>query len=161
MRVLGLLFALLAPALPVLTSVLQAQQGPSGGAPTRVPVTVALAGELPDGARFQILRRVDKNPHDVILFAPGADSLAFSEAIQQLILIRQVQGDTARVGGAMRLRRPSLPNRAQSLMVPWANRVLADLHRAAPSTIEGVGNVRAVQIWLPPQHGRQGRRNGA
>jgi hypothetical protein len=132
-----------------------AQQGNAPGTLARVPATVVLTEELPEGTPFRILRRVDASPRDVILLADGADAAAFSEAVEQLVLLRQVQGDTSRISGAMRVQRQNKAVQVQPRVLPWAQRVLNDLHLAAPRLIEGVGNRPAVQIWLP-----SGRRPG-
>lgn len=156
MRVSTLLFALLASVVAVgAPCVAQAQQGGAAVPPTRVPVTVVVADDLPGGAPFQVLRRADKDPRDVILLSRTADAAAFSEAVEQLILLRQAQGDTASVSGVMRVRRSDSPREMRPRVLPWADRVLGDLHRAPPRLVDGVGTLPAVEIWLPPQRGRQ------
>ena len=77
--------------------------------PMRVPVTLALVDSLPSGAPFRILRRADVSPSDVILFRTGGDSTTLSEAVEQLVLTRRMQGDTAQARGAVRVRRPHAP----------------------------------------------------
>ena len=120
--------------------------------PTRVPVVLALADTLTGDAPFRILRRADVTPHDVILFRAGADSAALSAAVHDLLAIRRVQGDTTRSGtGAMRVRQPGRAAARDVRMLPWARRVMNDLHHADRQVIPGVGSVPSVQIWLPPQ----------
>lgn len=133
---------------------LSAQQGTSTGRPTRVPVTLTLVDTLPATTPFRILRRADLDPRDVIVLRRGADSAALSAAVEQLRLMRQVQGDTAATTGMVRVRSRDGAGRAPR-MLPWARRVMDDLHHAAPRTVAGVGTVPAVVIWLPPQRGRR------
>lgn len=124
------------------------------GRPTRVPVTVALTdGSALRDAPFRILRRADTSPRDIILLPAGADAAALSRAVAQLQMIRRVQGDTASASGAMMVRRSG--NGGGSRMLPWAPRVLRDLHRMDARPLAGVGTVKSIQIWLPPT--RKGR----
>lgn len=116
--------------------------------PTRVPVTVALVERLPDGGVFQIRRRADVAPLDVILLRADADAANLSEAIRTLLLARAQGGDTTRTPQTLRLR---LEPGRHTMELPWALRVLTDLQRAGTREIPGVGVVRAVEIWLPPQ----------
>lgn len=149
---------LLAAALPAGGGSASAQQEVrrlDGRRPTRVAVTLALADTLSGGDAFRILRRADAEPHDVILFRPGADSATLSEAVEHLLLIRARQGDTARTTGLVRVRRGADAAGAGFRMLPWAGRVMADLARAGRRSIPGAGTVRSVRIWLPPQRGRR------
>ncbi|HEX8830906.1 MAG TPA: hypothetical protein VF705_07070 [Longimicrobium sp.] len=120
--------------------------------PTRVPVTVALEKTLPAATPFRILRRADLDPRDVILLGPDADSTVLSTAVWQLLIMRQVQGDTAARTDIVRVRRRDAGVRGTRVL-PWARRVVDDLNRTAPRTVAGVGSVPAVVIWLPPQRG--------
>jgi hypothetical protein len=124
---------------------------------SRVPVTIALVERAPvPGAPFVILRRPNLSPRDVILLPRGADAAMFSEAVHMLVTARQVAGDTAPRAMTLRFR----PNQARQQghgILPWADRVLDDLHRAQPRQIEGVGRVLSVQIWLPAQRIRASR----
>jgi hypothetical protein len=106
---------------------------------------------LPSDAPFRILRRAGAEPGDVIVLSRAATGATLSQAVEQLLLIRRLQGDTARVTGSMRVRpRQEAPGR-RARMLPWAGRVINDLHGAAPRTVGGVGTIPAVIIWLPPQ----------
>jgi hypothetical protein len=134
--------AFLAGGQPLL-----AQQTRSPRAPSRVPVTIALVGSLVRA--------------DVILLRSDAGSDQLSEAVRTLLVIRQASGDTATSKATLRMR----PNQAQRgaqrqarREFPWVHRVIADLRRAEPREIVGVGTVRAVEIWLPPQQRRGSRR---
>jgi len=133
---------------------LSAQQANETNRPTRVPVTLALVDTLSPPAPFRILRRADRDPRDVIVLRRGADSIALSAAVEQLLLLRQVQGDTAAASGMMRVRPRESAGRAPR-MLPWARRVVDDLHAAEPRTVAGVGTLPVVVIWLPPQRGRR------
>lgn len=129
-----------------------AARGPSAQAPTRVPITVVLRDTTDQNASYQILRRAGSAPLDVIVLTGTADAVTLSDAIFDLLLVRRTQGDTASRDGAVRLRRsPRNPGDARIPRYPWAQRVVNDLRRAEVRDVEGVGTVRAVVIWLPPQ----------
>lgn len=151
----ALLVILLLGAVPPLGgATVQAQQGNGARGPTRVPVTLALTDTLPAAAPFRILRRADLDPRDVIVLRRGADSLALSAAVEQLLLMRQLQGDTATTSGMVRVRARDSAGRAPRTL-PWARRVVDDLHRAPPRPVAGVGTLPALVIWLPPQRARK------
>jgi hypothetical protein len=136
---------------------LHAQQ--SAGAaprPRRVPVTVVMLDTLASGTPFRILRRTEVDPRDVIVLRSDADSATLSAAVHELLLIRSVQGDTARsgAGGLVRVRPHTRAPGRTVRMLPWGRRVVDDVRAAQSRAVAGVGTVRAVQIWLPPQRGR-------
>lgn len=140
------LLALYAGTVPVEG---QAQGGSSGrSAPTRIPVTVALVDELPASqAPFALLRRSANQGGDVIIIPASAEADLLSDAVRALLTVRRHQGDQATQHGVLRVtartnRRPALP---------WAVRVLADVRRTLPQALDGVGPVRSITIWLPPQ----------
>lgn len=126
------------------------------GAPTRVPVTIVLMERpAPSDAPFGIQRRVGLEPHDVIMLRSDATGDQLSDAVRSLLVIRQGGGDTASASATMRLRpRGSQGAPGSRRAFPWVQRVLADLRRAEPREVAGIGRVRAVQIWLPPQRRR-------
>jgi hypothetical protein len=156
-RALSILLA----ALVYGASSASAQAAPAGSPPTRVPVTIALVEQLPQpDAPFVILRRVNQADHDVILLPVGADAQQLSLAVQALLTARSVAGDTAESPATIRVR-PHSGERSPHRQFPWIARVHGDLHRAARRPVAGVGNVRAVVIWLPPQHRRARERGGA
>lgn len=152
-RILGVLVA--AVTLLHVTGAGQAATAP--GAPTRVPVTIALVEQLPvQGAPFVVERRPDAAQRDVILLPAGADAALLTEAVQMLLVARQAGGDTPTTAATMRVR----PQRARITprpIFPWAHRVLSDLRRADARPVDGVGTVRAVEIWLPRQFRRERR----
>jgi hypothetical protein len=152
-RLALLQYVVLAVCTLVLSDVPLAAQQRASSSARRVPVTVVMLDSLPgeDASPFRILRRADTSPNDVILLSAGADSLALSEAIAELVQIRQLQGDSIRTGsGMMRTRRAGARARSARIL-PWASRVINDLRTAELQDISGVGAGRAVQIWLPPQ----------
>lgn len=121
-----------------------------------MPVALALVDSLPGDAPFRIVRRANVSPLDVIVFRAGVDSISLSDAVEQLLLMRRMQGDTAETTGMVRVRRPNPAGHAPRVL-PWARRVMDDLHRAERKEIPGVGSARTVQIWLPPQRARTAR----
>ncbi|HET7234462.1 MAG TPA: hypothetical protein VFJ16_30900 [Longimicrobium sp.] len=156
MRALIALIFLLATESFVATS--QARQPIAGRRPTRVPVMLVLVDTLPVETPYRILRRAELDPRDVIVLRTGADSVALSAAVWDLIVMRQAQGDTATAqsSGMMRVRRGDGGSQSAPRILPWASRVMSDLHHAAPREVAGVGTAPASVIWLPPQ-----RRRGA
>lgn len=129
----------------------QTALGVSGRSP-RVPVTVAIVEEfvLAD-APFVIHRSPGRAQQDVILLRADADEHTFSEAIRALLLSRRHGGDAPTTQSLLRTQRP--PNGYGTLAtLPWASRVLTDLRVANPTHLEGIGTVKAVEIWLPRQN---------
>lgn len=149
-----LLAAMLLAPLP-LPAVAQGQG--AARAPTRIPVTIALVDREPSGGETWVIqRRPDIAPNDVILLRSTADAGQLGEAVRTLLVVRQADGDRAVERRTLRIR-PEQRQRGGRAF-PWVPRVLADLRRAEPREIAGVGTVRAVEIWLPPQHGRTATR---
>jgi hypothetical protein len=139
-------------------SVASQHDGTPARRPTRVPVTIALADTTSAEPAYRIIRRADQPPYDVIVLSGHADAATLSAAVSDLLLVRTAQGDTATHAGLARVRRrrPDAHG-ARAPRFPWTQRVLEDLRRAAPREIAGAGNVRAVEIWLPPQRPRAAR----
>lgn len=127
--------------------------------PRRVAATVVLLERLPQpDAPFVILRRADVSPRDVILLHGDATVEQFSEAVQLLLVARQVGGDSSRVAQTLRVRPQQRERTPRTL--PWAARILATLRTVEPRSIPGIGTVPAVEIWLPPQNVRGRIRRG-
>lgn len=112
----------------------------------RTPVTLVLTDRLNDTVAFQVLRRPDQQPHDLILLPGGATAADLSAAVQVLMTARRLEGDTASVRSLLRMR--SDPGRSRDVL-PWAQRVVDDLRRSAPRTIPDFGTAPAIDIWLP------------
>jgi hypothetical protein len=152
-RILGALIAAL--TLFPASAAAQARQTP--GAPTRVPVTIAIVERLPvPDAPFVVLRRPSAAQRDVILLPSDADASLLSEAVRMLLVARQAGGDTPASAATLRVR-PQRGRTTRRPVLPWAQRVLSDLRRADARPVEGVGAVPAVEIWLPRQSGRARR----
>jgi len=132
----------------------QAASSPAGAVnrQPRVPVTVVLQDTSAPAPSFRILRRVDQNPLDVIVLSGPADGETLSDAVRNLLMVRQIAGDTAAAAGQVRVRRSAAP--ASQRPYPWAARVVNDLRAAPPQAVAGIGIVRAVEIWFPPQRRR-------
>jgi hypothetical protein len=146
---LALAFLILTPAM------LLAQDGARRTIP-RIPMTVALVAQLPRaGEPFAVLRRMDAAPHDVILIPESATAELLSDAIQTLVVARQASGDLPGFTGYVRTK-PHGQQATHRRTLPWAGRVLGDVRKAEPAELTGIGRVRSVQIWLPPQHAQGG-----
>jgi hypothetical protein len=125
-------------------------------APTRVPLTIALTDVLPHpSAPYELQRRTAGEVRDVLLLAKSATAEQLSDAVRGVLTARLVEGDTATHASSVRVR-PHRPGSVHRPAFPWAQRVLADLHRAPERSVAGIGTVRAVTIWLPRQ-ARAGR----
>lgn len=159
--VFAAVLAVLLKGLPL--SVQGQATSPNAGAGNRrprVPVTVVLQDTVAPAPGFRILRRVDQRPLDVIVLSGAADGETLSEAVRNLLMVRQVAGDTAPAAGQVRVRRAAA--RATQRPYPWAARVVNDLRTAPPQPVAGIGMVRAVEIWFPPQHRRaEGQTRGS
>lgn len=148
------LIAALILVITFMSRALDAQQVAGPKRPTRVAATIVLVDSLAAGTPFRILRRASATPNDVILLSAGADTSALSAALEELLSMRRAQGDTAQTTGMMRVRHPQGTSGQRPHKFPWVTRVLNDLHMAPRRIISGVGTVRAVEIWLPPQRRR-------
>jgi hypothetical protein len=134
------------------------QQNAALRAPTRIPVTVVLVeSALPGNEAWVVQRRPGASPEDVILLRITADAGQLAEAVRTLLVIRQADGDRPNVGRTLRIR-PQQRQQGAAREIPWIPRVWADLRRAEPRVVAGLGIVRAVDIWLPPQHRRAAAR---
>jgi hypothetical protein len=118
----------------------------------RVPVLVALVDDTVSSPGYRIVRRHGTGPEDLIVLGRDADTLTFSRAVWNLMLIRRTTGDTASAAGEVRLRSGSPSAAPRSL--PWTTRVLTDLHRAEPAQLTGIGLARTLRLWLPAQRQR-------
>lgn len=131
----------------------QATSDVSGRRP-RVPVMIALSEALPqEGAGYTIYRNPGQAQRDVILLRADADERVLSEAVRALLAARRYDGDRAVATSMLRARRPLAVREQAPAALPWAARVLRDLRAANPRSIEGVGTVKAVEIWVPRQNG--------
>jgi hypothetical protein len=119
----------------------------------RVPVTIVLVDQMPvPNAPFVIQRRPQVSPADVILLPrTGANPRMLSDAVRALVLARQNSGDRPRTPMTLRMRLPSETGAESRGVLGWTVRVLQDLRHASPLEIAGIGQVPAVQIWLPRQ----------
>jgi hypothetical protein len=97
---------------------------------------------------------VGEADHDVILLPADANVEQLSLAVQALLTARSAAGDTTERPATIRVR-PRSEEPAAHRQFPWIGRVHGDLRRAAHRPVRGVGNVRAVVIWLPPQRPRE------
>lgn len=145
---LALVFGL---ALTQTTTSELSAQGPNSHAVTRVPATIALADRLPGDSRFVVKRFPGRARHDVIVLATDASEVELGLAIRTLLTVRQTDGDVPTIARTQRMR-PAASPQAQRAPFPWIGRVLGDVKRADRMEIEGIGAVRAVQIWLPRQN---------
>lgn len=114
-------------------------------------VTTQCTRYVADGRTWTIVQELYKTGYigydDPLGLPAAASSEDLSSAIHVLMTVRERSGDTASVGARLRVRRDCS---SAGTRLPWTDRVLGDVHRAAPRAVEGVGAVRAVDIWLPP-----------
>lgn len=137
------------------TSHAQSATPPESRAVERVPVWVAVSNEpLPDGQSFVVLRGRGPGRIDILMLAPAAAPTELSDAVRALMTARSVAGDTATEAGTFRVRRQG-GNPTARTPLPWADRILRDLHSAPLREVPTVGRVRAVRIWLPAQRRRE------
>lgn len=118
----------------------------------RIAATVVLADEAPAGARFLVKRIPGASRADLIILPPDATAADLSDAVRTLLTIRQKDGDVPGVERTVRLR-PGSASRGQAPF-PWAARVLGDVTRSSRISLDDLGDVRTVQIWLPPRDKR-------
>lgn len=131
-------------------------QQPTARTPQRVQATIAMVDSLPvPGAPFVVQRRPDRTPADLVLVRTTASSAELSNAVRTLVAARAAGGDYPVVSGIVRMR-PHQQSRGVPKQLPWAAGVLRRLRSANPDTIDGIGVVRSVVIWLP----KQGRSRG-
>lgn len=146
--------AVSAVALPLRVA---AQSIPPSAGPAqapRIPVTVAMVQALPEeSAGYVILWQPGRARADIILVRADADEQTLSDAVRATLMAQRQAGETRTTGRMLRMRSSS---HGRAPVLPWAARVLSDLRGAAPRKVEGVGEVKAVEIWLPrPQPGRR------
>ena len=121
---------------------------------TRVPLTIAMVEQMPHpDAPYEILRRTSGATHDVLLVSVGATADQLSDGIRGVLTARRAGGDTASQALVLRVR-PRGTAAASRPAFPWVQRVLADLERSPLRSLDGVGTVRWIRIWLPPQQQR-------
>lgn len=157
----AILLPLMVLALSLIAPVAHGRQRPNQDASTRIPVTVAIFDKLPyPGVISVIIRRTegsfkDGSRPDLIVLGPNANNArGLSAAISDLILIRAQQGDTATSHRVIRLRPKGGARGRGESELPWAQQVIDDLREARPQFIDGLGEARALDIWLPPQRSR-------
>ena len=123
----------------------------------RVPVTIVLSDALPSGASGAVIvRRRQLEPHDLILLDRNADPNRLSAALFALMSTREIMGDTARTDGSIRVSSTRGPAAWEKRQMPRIARMLRQLQKATPRAIQGVGVVRAYDVYLLP-HALSGR----
>jgi hypothetical protein len=144
-------FILCLVALGCSAPAIMAQQ-PGARQPRRVAATVVLLDSITEpGAPFVLVRRPGATPADLILVHSEIGAAQLSDAVRGLLTARQANGDFPSTAATFRVRPPPRPAAVARPEFPWAQRVLNDLRRSAPREIQGLGRVRAVEIWLPRQ----------
>lgn len=126
-------------------------QQEASGTIRRIPAIVAIAAsQFASGEMFLIKRSPPKSPGDVIVLSPDASADDLSTAIHALLQVRKLKGDTSVGSFTLRLRPGQLNGRSLG-KIGWTVRVVRDLQRVEPMFLAGVGVVRSLTIWLPPQ----------
>lgn len=153
---LTLLAAVLATA--VLPEPLSSQT-PQRGRTRRIPVMLVITETLPPGGgAFVVERRPGVEPYDVIRLLPDATVEDLADAIRTIMFARRAAGDWPVERQTLRVQ-PWQPSHGARQPYPWVPRVLDDLKRAPEQDVAGIGRVKAVRIYLPPQWaGRRGAR---
>jgi hypothetical protein len=152
--------ALLVPLLTLGARGARAQPSVLHG-PARVPVAVVLAdSSFTSGPSYRVIRRATSEPRDLLLLGREADVSSLSAAVRELLVLRQLQGDTVAPGdqGELRLRARDTAIPRDMRLLAWGQRVLDDVRRAPMTHVTGVGTVRMVTIWLPAQSRRRSAR---
>jgi len=146
--------ALLSVAVVSSMPALAQQPRPTAGV-ERVPVTVVFR-EPPAAAAasYTVLRRASQTPRDVIVLVGPATGQTLTDAVRTLLYARMAEGDTTARDGVVRTRQSHSANHHAN-PYPWAERVVHDVQAAPQREVSGVGRVRAVEIWLPPQRMRR------
>lgn len=142
-----LIFLLMCAASIAVPTAFCAAQQAQAVPRARVPALVAISPELLHAETpFRLARFGGNSPRDVILLAPNADEAALTQAVEALLAVRRQSGDVPTSDATLRVRQPH-----RMRVLPWAARVLRDVHAARSREIAGVGRLQAVQIWLPAQ----------
>lgn len=133
--------------LALATSDLAAQQT----GPRRAPVAVVLTDAPPiQGEIFVVERRANHYPHDVIHLTHAATDVNLSAAVRALLTARAKDGPTPPDNQHIRLSDRRTELRAA---FPWARGVVNDLSQTGRITIDGLGEVQGLIIWVPA-HGQ-------
>lgn len=120
------------------------------GSASRIPVLLAVVDTLPYTApRFRIVRLADNSARYVVVLPADVTSELLSEAVENVRIVSvQPDPETPR---AMFRAAPGTADSRPRRELPWAERVIRDLRDARERHVPGVGQVRAVQIWLAPR----------
>ena len=149
-RVLGVLVVVAASGTPSMLLSQTAGIAQVGGSPTRVAATVALVTDLPNGADGEavILRRSGDNPDVILLKRSAATPPRLSAAVMTLLMLREIDGDTATKSMMFRVpmnRGPAAWTYSEELR---AAQVLRDFSRMESRPLAGVGTVQYIQVYL-------------
>lgn len=117
--------------------------------PHKYAVAVVSVEELPhlNGA-YEVVRRPDRSPVEVIYLKKGAGAGVLSQAVLTVMAARERSGLVPPEKEVLRAS-PKGMGRQLAGEVPWAGRVVADLEHAQTVHIDGVGWVPAKIIFLP------------
>jgi hypothetical protein len=125
---------------------------------SRVPVTIALAETInSNGGAGVIYRRANLVPHDVIVLnASAAGPRVLEEAIFTLLMSRALGGDTASTSVTLKVpfpteSSPTAESRFHGSERGRATAVVNRLRQASQTQISGLGELRAITVYLPPK----------
>lgn len=135
--------------IPALASV-SAGQADFTERERRVPVTIIVSDRVPSDSRFVVQRVPAAARRDRIVLRPDATGEDLMVAINTLLSARQIEGDAPSVERTLRIR-PTQASNSRRVPYPWVARVLTDVRQSTPADVPGIGQARAVQIWLPSQ----------
>lgn len=114
---------------------------------SRAPVLIAVVDTLPD---FRIIRLPGESVRQAVLLPSSATPEMLTEALETLRVVWARDDDRMNAPGMMMRRVTRTAALRTRIVLPWAERVLHDLRDAHRRRVPGVGDVRAVQIWLAP-----------
>lgn len=122
------------------------------GGGRRVPVVIRLTSALTD-ATFLIKRNPPGMNGDVIELSESSSANDLSTAVQMLMQVRKIDGDTGTGSKTFRLHSAEVRGRVIPIL-PWANRVIGDLKKIAAAERAASRGNGSLKIWLPPQKKR-------
>lgn len=112
---------------------------------TRIPITLVLSER--QSAPVALRRPGARHSNVLLLDSTTISPRILSDAVFGLLVAEaQDPNEEARSENAASRLRPDIPHR----VYPWAAEAMTRLRLAAPQPVRGIGNRRALQIWMNP-----------